>query len=81
MILKTPKRGLTLQNMCRVDLRFFIIECDLETIHTLVPSNIKKKVSQLVEKEEVMTIEDFLKLPIEKELKTRVLQKSRALGV
>ncbi|WP_182102493.1 helix-turn-helix domain-containing protein [Niallia taxi] len=48
-----------------------MVDSDLETIHTVIPSDLKKKVNQVVENETDMTIEDFVKLAIEKELKAR----------
>ena len=47
-----------------------MVDSDLETIHTVVPSGVKEKVAQVVREEE-MTIEDFVKYCIEKELRAR----------
>ena len=49
-----------------------MIDRDLETIHTVVPSYVKEKVAQIV-KEGGITIEDFVKYCIKKELKARGL--------
>ncbi|MFB9759047.1 hypothetical protein [Ectobacillus funiculus] len=49
-----------------------MIDSDLETIHTVIPSGVKEKVAQVVREEE-MTIEDFVKYCIEKELRARGL--------
>lgn len=48
-----------------------MLDSDLETIHTVIPSDMKKKVSQVIEQEGNMTIEDFVKVAIEKELRSR----------
>ena len=49
-----------------------MIDSDLETIHTVVPSYVREKVAQIVREEEI-TIEDFVKYCIEKELRARGL--------
>jgi len=49
-----------------------MVDSDLETIHTVIPSHVKEKVAQVVREEE-MTIEDFVKYCIEKELRARGL--------
>ncbi|WP_169803704.1 hypothetical protein [Neobacillus niacini] len=46
------------------------LDSDLETIHTVIPSDIKE-VTQVIEQEGNMTIEDFVKVAIEKELRSR----------
>jgi excisionase family DNA binding protein len=50
-----------------------MLDSDLETIHTVIPTSLKKKVAQVIKMEESMTIEDFVKLAIEKELISRGL--------
>ncbi|WP_342048783.1 hypothetical protein [Bacillus sp. OTU530] len=47
-----------------------MIDSSLETIHTVVPYYAKEKVAQVVKEEEI-TIEDFVKYCIEKELRAR----------
>ncbi|MFC6604509.1 hypothetical protein ACFQDF_27960 [Ectobacillus funiculus] len=42
-----------------------MIDSDLETVHTVVPSYVKEKVAQIV-KEGGITIEDFVKYCIKK---------------
>jgi hypothetical protein len=48
-----------------------MLDSDLETLHTVVPSKIKEKVNRIVQNVPDMTIEYFVKIAIENELKNR----------